>query len=379
MRRTYKYRAKPVKDAAVRAEGWLMLCRNLYNAALEQRISAYKKRGKPISRFDQNYQLPALKTECPEFKQVDSQVLQDVITRLDKAYKAFFRRVKLGQTPGFPRFKGRNRYNSFTLSQSGWKLDGSKLIIRNVGVFRFKEHRPIQGRIKTVTLCLKPTGKWFVCFSCDNVPPRSYPRTGKKAGLDVGINKLIYDSDGNFTEGQHHLKRFSGVLRKRQRRLARRKKGSNRRNKARVLVAKTHERIANQRRDFLHKLSTDYIRKYDVIHVENLSIQNMLKNHCLARSIADMAWGEFFEFLTYKAEEASKLLVKVDPRNTSQLCSGCNAKVKKTLAQRSHHCPKCGLVLDRDHNAAINIRARCGPSGVNVVGFDERSLRSPCL
>lgn len=387
MRRTFKYRAKPSKDTESNAFMWLTLCRNLYNAALEQRISAYKKQGKSLSAFDQNYQLPELRKECPEFKQVGSQVLQDVTSRVDKAYKGFFRRVKQGKISGFPRFKGRNRYNSFTLKQTGWHLEGNQLLVKNVGIFKFKQHRPILGRIKTVTVCRKPTGKWYLCFSCDAVPARPYPFTGETIGLDVGISNLVTDSEGVVTDNQHFLKKSLAKLRKQQRRLANRKKSSNRRAKARLQVAKTHEHISNQRRDFLHKLSTDYIRKYDVIHIEKLNISGMLRNHNLAQSISDVGWSMFFDFLTYKAEEAGKSVVKVNPRNTSQKCSGCGKLVKKTLSVRVHKCPYCGLVLDRDFNASINIKGlkgpqqavRNGPSNANVAGHSKRGLRSLSL
>jgi putative transposase len=385
MRRTFKYRAKPNKSTEANALEWLYLCRTLYNTALEQRILLYQQNKHSVSKFEQNYQLPALKREFPEFKQVGSQVLQDVIARLDKAYQGFFSRVKRGETPGFPRFKSKHRYNSFTLSQAGYQLEPGKLTIRNVGVFKFKEHRPILGIIKTITIHLSSTGKWFICFSCDNVPPKTYPKTGKTIGIDVGLESFLTDSDGNKVDNPRWQRKALKALRRKQRRLSRRKKGSRRRNKARHQVALAHETIANQRLDFLHKLTTDLVKRFDTIYVENLNIQNMVKNHHLALSINDAGWGKFLELLTYKAEEAGKSVVQVNPRNTSQKCSGCGAIAKKSLAVRTHSCPQCGLVLDRDHNAAINIAqkghilARCEPSRHNVVDCNERVLRSLSL
>lgn len=377
MRRTFKYRAKPSRTTEQNAFRWLELCRLLYNTALEQRVLLWQQHKKSLSAYSQNYQLPELKQEFPEFLSVGSQVLQEVIARLDKAYKSFFRRVKRGETAGFPRFKGKDRYHSFTLSQTGWKLlDDSRLQITNVGIFKFKQHRPILGKIKTITVRYTSTGKWYLCFSCDEVPPKPYPRTNKSIGIDVGLESFLTDSNGNKVENPRWFRRVMKSLRRKQRRLDRRKKGSKRRAKAKHQVALAHEKVANQRLDFLHKLSTDLVRKFDLISVEDLSIKNMVKNHHLALSINDAGWGKFLELLTYKAEEAGKTIVQVNPKNTSQWCSGCGVIVNKSLAVRTHKCPHCGLEIDRDHNAAINILARAEPAVVNVDQKIERRLRT---
>jgi len=357
MKKTYKYRVHANIQAIANAETWLWLCRKLYNAALEQRITAYKRGRHTLSAYDQSNELPDLKVAFAEYSGIGSQVLQGVLERLNLAYRAFFRRVKANHgKAGFPRFKGRNRYDSFTLKQAGWKLDGRYLRIRNVGTFKLRLSRPIEGTIKTVTIRRSPTGKWYACFSCDNVPEKKLPASDEAIGLDVGLKAFLVDSDGNKVDSPKYLREAEAILRRRQRRLSRRVKGSNRRAKARVLVAKAHETVKARRNDFLHKTANYYIGNYGQIAVEDLQITNMVHNRHLSKSIADAGWGKFFELLSYKAEEAGRIVVKVSPRDTSQNCSGCGQKVPKTLAVRVHACPHCGLVVDRDENAARNIR-----------------------
>jgi len=358
MKKTYKYRLHANCQTVANAEQWLWLCRRLYNAALEQRITAYKQGRHTLSAYDQSNELIDLKAAFPEYRDVGSQVLQGVLERLNLAYKAFFRRVKSNHGKGgFPRFKGRNRYNSFTLKQVGWKLDGKYLTIRNVGRFKLRLSRAIEGDIKTVTICRAPTGKWYACFSCDNVPERYLAPSDKAVGIDVGLKAFVVDSDGGKVEPPRVLREAEAILRRKQHKLSRRVKGSNRRRKARVLVAKAHEKVKNQRNDFLHKTANYYIANYGLIAIEDLRIQNMVQNRHLSKSISDSAWGQFFVYLDYKAAEAGRIVVKVSPRDTSQNCSSCGVKVPKTLAVRVHACPNCGLVLDRDENAAINIKA----------------------
>jgi putative transposase len=356
MRKTYLYRAKINKQTEANCNKWLDLCRNLYNQSLDQRIKAYKERGKNISVYTQMAQLPELRKSSVEFKAVGSQVLQDVIQRLDKAYKAFFQRVKKGNGKvGFPRFKSKNRYNSFTLKQSGWKLEGRYLYIKNVGRFKLFLSRPIEGKIKTITIRRSSTNKWFVSFSCDDVPVRKLPETTAEIGIDVGIKHFLVDSQGNSVKNPKYFRQSEKLLKRRQRSLCRKKKGSNRRNKARLLVAKTHEKVANQRKDFLHKVANAYINRFQTIYIEDLNIKGMVKNRYLSKSIYDSSWGMFFRFLTEKAEGATRQIVKVPPHNTSQVCSGCGERVPKSLSVRIHKCPFCNTILDRDHNASLNI------------------------
>ena len=355
MKKTFRYRIYANAETEDNAERWLTLCRHLYNAGLEQKITVHRQNKGHISSYDQIKQLPELKVSFPEYYDVGSQVLQEVLERLDKAYDGFFRRVKHGGKVGFPRFKGRDRYDSFTLKQAGWKLDGKYLSISKVGRFKLRLSREIQGNIKTIIIRREASGKWYACFSCDNVPEKKLSESDTQIGIDVGIKSFLVDSEGSKVDNPQYLRHSEGVLRRRQRKLCRRVKGSNGRRHARVLVARSHETVRSQRNDFLHKLANQYVAKYGVICVEDLNIKGMVRNKHLSKSISDSSWGKFFELLTYKAEEAGRKVIKVSPNNTSQICSECGEKVEKSLAVRTHHCPYCGLVLDRDENAARNI------------------------
>ncbi len=371
MKKTYKYRAYLDKQTQANAENWLERCRQLYNLCLEQRIYVYKhyqlqiSSKKSVNYYDQQNQLPEFKKEFPEFAIVPSQTLQDVVRRLDRAYANFFRRVKAkkaGEKAGFPRFKGYNRYDSFSLTHptSGWKLRGSQLIISRLGTIRLRLHRPIEGNIKQICVRRNAVGKWYVTFSCDNVPERKLEPISTEVGIDVGIKEFIVDSDGNVVSNPKWFVGSQKELRRKARRLARRKKGSNRRNKARIQVALMHERTTNQRSDFSHKTANCYIKNYGKIYIEDLQIKNMsrkggAKKKGLNKGIVDASWGKFFENLSYKAAEAGREVIKIKPHYTSQECSGCGEIVKKSLSTRTHECPSCGLVLDRDANAALNI------------------------
>lgn len=320
---------------------------------------------KSLTNYDQQRELPNLKKEYPEFRRVNGQVLYDVVNKLDTAFKAFFGRMKRGETPGFPRFKNRDRYHSFTLSQNGWKLEGRNLYVTNIGRFKLFLSMPIQGRIKTVTVSRNSTGKWFVSFSCDDVPVTILPEAEKpEVGIDVGLTSFLTDSEGNKVDNPKFFRESGKELRRRQRSLARKKRGSNRRARARQRVALLHEKIANQRKDFINKVALVYLIIYQSIYVEKLQIQNMVKNRHLSKSISDASWGMFFQILKVKAEGAGRRVVEVNPRNTSQDCSGCGAYVPKKLSVRLHRCPACGLVMDRDENSAMNLvlRGRADPA-----------------
>jgi len=353
MKKSFQYRLCANLQTFQRADRWLNLCRNLYNTALKQRITIYRQNKGSISCYSQINQLPELKGAFPEYREVGSQVLQEVLERLDKAYRGFFSRVKNGDKPGFPRFKGRNRYDSFTLKQAGWRLDGKYLYISNIGRFKLRLSRPIEGDIKTVTIRRTSTGKWFACFSCDNIPERPLPKTGKAVGIDVGCQSFLTTSAGEKVENPRFFKRSQDTLKMRQQRLSRRKKGSKRRQKAKVIVARAHEKIYNQRRDFHFKTANWLIAGYDTICIEGMNSWN--SNTSLNRSMRDVAWFGFFDILRFKAEEAGREVVEVPAKDTSQLCSQCGARVLKDLSVRIHSCPSCGLTIDRDFNAALNI------------------------
>jgi putative transposase len=230
--------------------------------------------------------------------------------------------------------------------------------VHNVGRFKMRLSRPIQGDIKRVTISRTQSGKWYASFSCDNIDEVPLEPNDKVVGVDVGIHYFVADSEGQVVDNPKFLKQSEKQLRMRQRRLSRRKKGSKRRNKARILVAKAHEYVVNQRRDFQHKVVNEYIRRYGTICIENLIIKNMVKNPHLSKSISDASWSSFFEMLRYKAEYAGRVVIEVPPHNSSQICSSCGQIVAKSLSVRTHICPYCGCVLDRDVNAALNHKHR---------------------
>ena len=359
MRKTFKYKAKLSKTTEQNAFNWLGYCQKLYNLALEQRITAYKRRGVSLSTYDQHSELPEFKKAFPEFKQVNSQTLQETLDRLGKAFSGFFSRLKkVGEKAGFPRFKSHHRYDSFTLKTSGWKLDGRHLKIKGIGILKLHLSRPIEGKIKTITVRRDGCGDWWVAFSCDDVPERSFPDPrADVVGIDVGVAHFSTDTEGLHIANPKYYRKAQEELRRKQRKVSRRKKGSNRRKKAVKELARAHRKVANMRSDFLHKTANYYITNFQMICIEALKVKNMVKNRHLSKSIADAGWSTFFELLMYKAEEAGRELVKVNPKNTSQNCSGCGKKVPKSLATRVHNCPYCGLSLDRDVNAARNIAA----------------------
>ncbi|MDQ2808060.1 MAG: transposase [Chloroflexota bacterium] len=313
---------------------------------------AYRLRGVSLNYYDQANQLSAVKEVRPEYKDIHSQVLQDVLKRLDKARQAFYRRVKAGQTPGYPRFQGRNRYDSITYPQGGWKLDGDRLTLSKIGPLRLVLHRPLEGTVKTVSL--KREGEhWYVCFSCA-VAATPLPANAEAVGVDMGLNYFATLSNGEQFSNPRYLRKALAKLAVKQQALARKVKGSHRRDKAKQVVATVHRRIRNGRADFAHKLARQLVNRYDVIVFEDLQPANMVKLHSLALAISDVGWSQFQEFTRTKAASAGRVVEFVNPAYTSQTCSGCGTVKKKELAARWHSCP-CGVELDRDVNTAINI------------------------
>jgi len=352
MKKTFKYRIYANRTTIKNAENWLHLCRILYNTALELRIFAYRNHRKHVSGYDQAKQLPALKEAFSEFKIVNSQTLQDVLERLEKAYAAFFRRIKQKQgRTGFPRFKGAYRYDSFTLKQTGWRLKNDKLSIKNIGTFKLKFSRSIVRDIKTVSI-KRSIGQWYALFSSDNVPLRILPKTNKSIGVDVGCKSFLTNSNGEKIANPRFLNRSGRLLKDRQQFLSRKKIRSIRRRKAKLLLARLHRKIFNQRRNFHFKTALQLVREFDTICIENFHSFKSFRG--LNRSMRDVAWAGFFDILLFKAEEAGKEVIKVPAKNTSQQCSNCDAIVPKVLSDRIHNCP-CGFRADRDHNAALNI------------------------
>lgn len=362
MRKSYKFRIYPKQSEAEIMQKVLNSCRCLYNDSLAERKEAYKNKGDSINYYDQAKMLTYRKDDNPSLKETHSQILQDVLKRLDTAYQNFFRRVKQGDTPGFPRFKGYDRYDSFTYPQSGWKFIGKKkLKLSKIGIVKIRMHRsiPAEAKIKTCTI-KREADQWYVIFSTE-LPDPETPKIHEilnPIGIDVGIKELAVLSNGEKIANPKWLRESEKKMANEQRRLSRKRKGSNNRKKQKVKVQKVHRKITNQRSDFLHKVSTELVKTYDLIVFEDLKIKNMVKNHFLAKSIVDASWNQLISYTTYKAEEAGAIVELVDPKGTSQECSSCGAAVSKTLAIRTHKCPHCGLVMDRDENAARNILAR---------------------
>jgi putative transposase len=362
VRKTFKYKLKPTPEQEQAMWFVLRRCRELYNAALQERIEAWRKCGVRVTESMQSAQLPAVKQVRPEYRDIHSQVLQDVLTRLDHAFQAFFRRIREGQTPGHPRFHSANRYDSFTYKQfsNGATLDHGFLVLSKIGRIAVRWSRRLEGTPKTVTISREADG-WYVCFSCADVPVQPFPLTGQETGIDLGLEAFATLADGTRIFHPGWYRKAERALKTAQRRVSRRKKGSHRRRKAVNLLAKAHQKVRRQRQDFHHKTALQLVQTNDTIYHEDLQTANMVKNHHLAKSISDAGWSGFLSILAFKAVYAGKQAIAVPPAYTSQTCSGCGVLVQKGLSVRWHSCPDCGTSLHRDHNAA-RIIERLGQS-----------------
>lgn len=363
MQLTFKYRLYPNRKQREVLSSQLDMCRELYNAALQERIESYKATGKGVTWLQQQSQLPAVKEVRPEFKSIHAHTLQAVLIRLNHSFQNFFRRAKKGETPGFPRFKSRNRFSSLIFTPAAWKLQGNKIALSKVGNVKIKLHRGLPENTGTVVL-KQICGAWYACISV-KVAPQPLPQSSEAIGIDVGLKSFAVLSDGTAIENPRFYRKAQKKLRIAQRRVARRIKGSHRRRKAAQILQKIHEHIANQRKNFQHKLSHSLVQRYGVIAVEALNVKG-LASGMLAKSVHDAGWARFISMLVYKAENAGRQLIHVNPRKTSQTCV-CGASVPKRLSDREHFCTACGLIADRDHVAAQVIlqRARTVPSCAN--------------
>jgi putative transposase len=389
--KSYKYRLYPTDKQAMMLQWTLDRCREIYNAALAERRDAYEihvkrhpsyfdedtrkslTKEQVISYNTQAVQLPQIKEIREEYQELHSQVLQDTLRRVDKGMKAFFRRVKAGQTPGYPRFQGKGRYDSFCYPQVGFSLENGKLILSKIGHIKVKQHRPIRGTIKTCTL--KREGEhWYAILACEVEKIKRTPYTDEGIGIDLGVMKLATLSNGDVIENPRHYRKVQEKLARAQRRLARKKKWSNRRRKAVKAVGKVHRKIRNQRNDYLQKHSRWLVDTYETIVFEDIKPANLSKapkakqdedgnflpnganaKAGLNKSILDAGWSQFISMCEYKAANAGTVqVIRVDPKYTSQACSSCGQVRKKDLSERWHSC-ECGCSLDRDHNAALNI------------------------
>lgn len=351
-RLAYVYRLYPMKAQETALTGTLETCRQVYNSLLNWRKHDYEVRGKSPSKVEQQAAFPRWKKEHAELSDVFSQVLQNVAVRVDLAFDAFFRRVKNGETPGFPRVKG-DGYDSFTYPQSGFGFHQGKLRLSKIGDVAVRLHRPIDGTIKTCTI-RRVRHKWYACFSCE-VSPELLPPSEEQVGIDVGLKTFASLSNGENVANPRFFRRDEKALAKAQRKLAKQVRGSRKRRKAKKVVSCIHERVRNRRHNFVHQTARKIVNRFGVIAVEKLNVKGMVKNHCLAKSISDASWSMFRNVLSQKAARAARVYAEINPAYTSQTCSGCGHIAKKTLSQRQHDCPICGLSLDRDTNAAINI------------------------
>ena len=400
MLKTFQYRLYPTKRQIRWLTEQLEECRWLWNTLLAERKQAWEERQEIITYYDQQNALPAIKASVrPRLKEVHSLVVQDVARRLDKAFAAFFRRLKEGDNPGYPRFKGRGRYASLTYSQweNGVKVTANqkRLTLSKVGNVKLIHHRPWEGIPKTATIRRTATGKWFVSIACE-WDPTPLPPTHHEVGIDVGLHTFATCSDTVAVANPRFFREEEKALAKAQRKQqlaldahkAKRAEVTTQvkqahpgltddqiwklvnqsveehaawvhRRKRRKVVARTHERIAWRRDDFTHQHSRRIVNACDLIAIEDLTITNMVHNHTLAKSIHDVAWSQFAELIACKAAWAGRQFIAVNPAYTSQECSGCgHRKSDLTLADRIYHCLACGLVIDRDVNAALNILAR---------------------
>ena len=333
-------------------------CRWLYNRLLEERKLAWEVADVSLSLYSQHKRLPVLKAERPFLATVHSQVLQNVALRIDLAMKAFFRRVRAGEDPGYPRFRGQGRYDSFCYPQapSGCQLQGDRLVLSKIGPVKVKLHRPLEGTPKTVCIRRSATGKWYATFSCE-METTPLPPLDNAVGIDVGLNAFAVLSTGEHIENPRFFRQEERVLARAQRRLSKEAKGTAKRRKRKKVVARVHERVGNRRRDFAHQHSRRIVNQHQVIAVEDLQVNRMVHNHCLAKSIMDAAWSQFAACLSYKAENAGRSFIAVNPAYTTQTCSRCGHRQVMPLSERLYSCVCCGLQLDRDHNASLNIRA----------------------
>lgn len=377
-KKTYKFRIFPSKEQVRVLNETLELCRWTYNQTLAYRKNLWETEKKNTSKYDSHYLLPIWKKEKPELRNVFSQVLQNVQERVDLAFQAFFRRVKAHENPGYPRFKGRGWYDSFTYPQSGFGIKEDKTLwLSKIGEIKIKLHRSIEGVIKRLTINRTIRGKWYASFSVEQVlDPALSNHSELVTGVDLGLSSFATFSDGSKIENPRFFRIEESALTKIQSKRDKMPKGSLERKNATKVLQRIHERIADKRLNFAHQLSRDLTEKYGTLCFEDLNIKSMMENGTrgLSKSIGDASWNILVRLVQFKAESAGAVVVLVDPRNTSKICSRCGMIVEKDLSVRIHKC-SCGLEMDRDQNAALNILRL----GLQSLGSTNRSVEAPCL
>jgi putative transposase len=375
VRRAFKYRLRTNTNQERELAAMLETHRRLYNACLERRIAANESCEATVKYADQSAEFTNERKTNPFYARINFSSAQATMRRLDKAYQAFFRRVKAKDTrPGFPRFKGRNRFNSveFPTVGDGIGLKGETLRIQHVGEVPVILHRPMEGKVKTIAL-KNEADKWYVVFSCELPDVPVLPNDKPPVGLDVGLEAFLTTNEGEREPNPRYLKNALPKLRRKGRAVSRKKKGGKNRRKAVKELRKLHARVKHLRKEHHHRVALKLVLRFGFIVAESLNIKGMLKNGRLARSISDAGWSGFLLTLRCKAESAGIAYVEVDASGTSQRCSGCGATAPKALSDRWHECPHCGLSLHRDENSAreilrLGLLVRNGPVGGNGHG-----------
>ena len=370
MLKTFKYRLYPTRSQEQGLSKTLETCRHLYNDLLANRRDSWEWYQESPNKYSQQKQMQKARKYNTFLQAVHSHALQVVIADLDKSFKSFFRRIKSGDTPGYPRFKARDRFDSFGFKEygNGFRIDGSRLKLSMIGRIRVRWHRPIEDKIKTLRV-RKQAGKWFACFSCE-VDPMPLLKTGKDVGVDAGLVYLATTSDGKHYDNPKWYRNSQAKLRVIQRTVSRRKKGGSNRRKAVRLLQRQHAKVRNQREDYIKNLVHELITEYDRIAIEKLNIAGMSQNRHLSKSILDAGWGYFASHLAFKAVEAGKLSAQVPAHHTSQTCSVCGCVNSESRASQSVFvCVDCGYTENADINASKNILGR----GIVLWGSTQSS------
>ena len=384
MQRAFRYRAYPNKIQQEAMTNLLETHRQLYNSALAQRKQVYESEQRAVNYQEQSARLKIARKADDAFALCNFSSCQRTLKRLDRAFAAFFRRLKAKEKAGYPRFRGHGRFDSvdFTIGDGAKLTKEGKARFQNVGDVKLKLHRPVEGEIKTATFRRCADG-WYVIFVCDIGETVLKPSVNPAIGIDLGLKSFLVTSDGEAVETPKLYRKAQARLRRCQRAVARKKRGGKNRLRAVKSLARVHQHVANQRKDFHHKTAKSLVDRYGVIAHEDLNVKGMVRSLHLAKSMHDAGWSQFLLILKQKAESAAVLTIGVNPRHTTQTCSCCGGlpPVSIGLSVRLYVCEHCGFSLDRDWNAAINILNRAGtlPLEVNVVGCDKRSPRSPLL